>query len=181
MSNRLFQSMVLQLKESTDRVIGVIDMEGNVIACTDLPSIGERMPHVLTALSSERDAAIVVDGRTFKSLVGWSVQFGYAVFVQGEDQEAKLICNLAAVALNGVKSYYEEKYDKATFIKNIITDNIMLGDIYIRAKELHMASEVLRAVFLVRPIEPIDVSLTDAVQALFPDRQNDYVLSLIHI
>lgn len=66
MSNRLFQSMVLQLKESTDRVIGVIDMEGNVIACTDLPSIGERMPHVLTALSSERDAAIVVDGRTFK-------------------------------------------------------------------------------------------------------------------
>ena len=140
MSNRLFQSMVLQLKESTDRVIGVIDMEGNVIACTDLPSIGERMPHVLTALSSERDAAIVVDGRTFKSLVGWSVQFGYAVFVQGEDQEAKLICNLAAVALNGVKSYYEEKYDKATFIKNIITDNIMLGDIYIRAKELHMAS-----------------------------------------
>ena len=178
MSNRLFQSMVLQLKESTDRVIGVIDMEGNVIACTDLPSIGERMPHVLTALSSERDAAIVVDGRTFKSLVGWSVQFGYAVFVQGEDQEAKLICNLAAVALNGVKSYYEEKYDKATFIKNIITDNIMLGDIYIRAKELHMASEVLRAVFLVRPIEPIDVSLTDAVQALFPDRQNDYVISL---
>ncbi len=178
MSNRLFQSMVLQLKESTDRVIGVIDMEGNVIACTDLPFIGERMPHVLPALSSERDAAVVVEGRTFKSLVGWSVQFGYAVFVQGEDHEAKLICNLAAVALNGVKSYYEEKYDKATFIKNIITDNIMLGDIYIRAKELHMASEVLRAVFLIRPIEPIDVSLVDAVQALFPDRQNDYVISL---
>ena len=128
MSNRLFQSMVLQLKESTDRTIGVIDMEGTVIACTDLPSIGERMPVALPALNGERDAIIVVDGKTFKSLVGWSVQFGYAVFVQGEDQEAKLICNLAAVALNGIKSYYEEKYDKATFIKNIITDNIMLGD-----------------------------------------------------
>ena len=178
MSNRLFQSMVLQLKESTDRMIGVIDMEGTVIACSDLPSIGERMPVALPALNGERDAIIVVDGKTFKSLVGWSVQFGYAVFVQGEDQEAKLICNLAAVALNGIKSYYEEKYDKATFIKNIITDNIMLGDIYIRAKELHLPSEVCRAVFLVRPVEPIDLSLADAIQNLFPDRQSDYVISL---
>lgn len=178
MSNRLFQSMILQLKESTDRLIGVIDMEGNIIACTDLPSMGERMPQVLPALNNERDTAITAEGKTFKSLGGWSMQFGYAVFVQGEDQEAKLVCNLVAVALNGVKSYYEEKYDKATFIKNIITDNIMLGDIYIRAKELHLVSEVLRAVFLIRPIEPIDVSLADAVQALFPDRQNDYVISL---
>ena len=46
MSNRLFQSIVLQFKESTDRMVGVIDMEGNVIACTDLPSIGGHMPQV---------------------------------------------------------------------------------------------------------------------------------------
>ena len=159
MSNRLFQSIVLQFKESTDRMVGVIDMEGNVIACTDLPSIGGHMPQVLPALNGERDATVTADGKTLKSLGGWSIQFGYAVFVQGEDQEARLICTMAAVALNGVKSYYEEKYDKGTFIKNIITDNIMLGDIYIRAKELQLASEVCRAVFLVRAIEPIDVSL----------------------
>ena len=178
MANRLFQSIVLQLKESTDRMVGVIDMEGNVIACTDLPSIGGQMPQVLPALSGERDATVCADGKTLKSLGGWSIQFGYAVFVQGEDQEARLICSIAAVALNGVKSYYEEKYDKGTFIKNIITDNIMLGDIYIRAKELHLVSDVHRAVFLIRAIEPVDVSLVDAVQALFPDRQNDYVISL---
>ena len=34
------------------------------------------------------------------------------------------------------KTFYEEKHDKGTFVKNIITDNIMPGDIYIRAKEL---------------------------------------------
>ena len=51
MSNRLFQSIVLQFKESTDRMVGVIDMEGNVIACTDLPSIGGHMPQVLPALN----------------------------------------------------------------------------------------------------------------------------------
>ena len=42
MSGRIFQNIVLQFKETTDTVIGVIDSEGTVIACTDLPEIGQR-------------------------------------------------------------------------------------------------------------------------------------------
>ncbi|MCC8075403.1 MAG: helix-turn-helix domain-containing protein [Clostridiales bacterium] len=178
MSSRLFQSIVLQMKESTDRAIGVIDIEGNVIACNDLPIIGEHWPNTVETLNGDRDSTVVIDGKTFKSLSGWSAQFDYAVFVRGDDDEAKLICNMAAVALNGVKSYYEEKYDKTAFVKNILTDNILLGDIYIRAKELHFATDVPRAVFLVRPMESADVALLDAVQAMFPNRQNDFVISV---
>ncbi len=179
MSNRLFQSVVLQMKESTDRAIGVIDVEGNVIACNDLPLIGESWPDVVEVLNGERESVLAVDGRTFKSLNGWSAQFDYAVFVEGADEQAKLICNMAVVALNGVKSYYEEKYDKATFVKNIISDNIMLGDIYVRAKELHFAFDVPRAVLLIRPVENTESApLLDAVQAMFPNRQNDFVISI---
>lgn len=178
MSNRLFQSIVLQMKESTDRAIGVIDIEGSVIACNELPMIGEHWPDVVDTLNGERDAMLVIDGKTFKSLNGWSAQFDYAVFVQGDDDQAKLICSMAAVALNGVKSYYEEKYDKAAFVKNIISDNILLGDIYIRAKELHFASDVPRAVFLIRPQEASDVAMLDCVQSMFPNRQVDFVISV---
>lgn len=178
MSNRLFQSVVLQMKESTDRAVGVIDVEGSVIACNDLPLIGESWPTVVDTLNSERESVQAIEGRTFKSLNGWSAQFDYAVFVEGTDEQAKLICNMAAVALNGVKSYYEEKYDKAAFVKNIISDNILLGDIYVRAKELHFASDVPRAVILVRPVHTSEVGLLDAVQALFPNRQADFVISV---
>lgn len=52
---------------------------------------------------------------------------------------------MAVVAFNGAKTYYEEKHDKATFVKNIISDNILLGDIYTQAKELHFVSEAPRA------------------------------------
>ena len=48
---------------------------------------------------------------------------------------------MATVALNAAKAYYEEKHDKGTFVKNIITDNILPGDIYIRAKELHLSEQ----------------------------------------
>ncbi len=178
MSNRMFQSVVLQMKESTDRVIGVIDEDGIVIACNDLPCIGENWSGVVQAINGARDEVAVSNGKTFKPLSGWSAQFDYAVFVSGEDDQAKLICSMAAVALNGAKAYYEEKHDKATFVKNIISDNIMLGDIYVRAKELHFATEAYRAVFLVRQVGITDLAVVDTIQSIFPDRQSDFVVSI---
>ncbi|MBR1845040.1 MAG: PucR family transcriptional regulator, partial [Oscillospiraceae bacterium] len=119
----MFQSVVLQMKESTDRVIGVIDEDGILNACNDLPSIGENWSGEVQTINGSRDEVAVSNGKTFKPLSGWSAQFDYAVFVSGEDDQAKLICSMAAVALNGAKAYYEEKHDKATFVKNIISDN----------------------------------------------------------
>ena len=82
------------------------------------------------------------------------------------------------MALNSAKSYYEEKHDRGSFIKDIITDNIMLGDIYMRAKELRVASDVARGVFVIRSLKKMESVPTDAIQTLYPDRQNDFVLSV---
>ena len=178
MSSRIFQSVVLQMKDSTDRTIGVIDSEGTVVACNELTCIGEHWPGAVDAINGGEGDVARFDGHTFKALTGWSSQFDYAAFAKGEDAEARLVCTMASVALNGAKSYYEEKHDKATFVKNIISDNILLGDIYVRAKELHFISEAPRAVFLIRQAETTDVSTIDVVQNLFPDKQVDFVLSI---
>lgn len=178
MSSRIFQSVVLQMKDSTDRAIGVIDSEGTVVACNELAGIGERWPASVEAINRASDGPVTFEGKTFKPLAGWSSQFDYAVFVRGEDDQARTLCTMASVALNGAKTYYEEKHDKATFVKNIISDNILLGDIYVRAKELHFVSEMPRAVLLVRQTGGADVSAIDVVQALFPDKQADFVLSI---
>ena len=178
MSSRIFQSVVLQMKDSTDRAIGVVDSEGTVVACNELTSIGERWPAAVETVNNASEDIVHFEGKTFKPLAGWSAQFDYAVFVRGEDSEAKLLCAMSAVALNGAKTYYEEKHDKATFVKNIISDNILLGDIYVRAKELHFVSEMPRAVFLIRQTGGSDVSAMDVVQTLFPDKQSDFVLSI---
>ena len=41
MSNRLFQSVIHQMREAVDKTIGVIDETGAVISCSDLSKIGE--------------------------------------------------------------------------------------------------------------------------------------------
>lgn len=104
------------------------------------------------AVNADQENAVVCEGYTFKALAGWNGQFDYAAFAKGEDEQARLVCSLATVALNGAKTYYEEKHDRSTFVKNIISDNILLGDIYVRAKELHFVSEVPRAVLLIRQV-----------------------------
>ena len=177
MSSRIFQSVVLQMKDSTDRAVGVIDSEGTVVACNELTCIGEKWAGAVEAINSSDAEAVKYSGNTFKPLAGWSSQFDYAAFARGEDDLARMVCSMAVVALNGAKAYYEEKHDKATFVKNIISDNILLGDIYVRAKELHFVSEVPRAVFLIRQVGSTDMAAIDVVQSLFPDKQVDFVLS----
>lgn len=113
MSSRIFQSVVLQMKDSTERAIGVIDSEGTVVACNELSCIGEHWPGAVEAVNRGEGDAVRFDGRTFKALAGWGAQFDYAAFVKGEDSEAQMLCAMATVALNGAKTYYEEKHDKA--------------------------------------------------------------------
>ncbi len=178
MSSRMFQSAIMQMKDASDRLIGVIDSEGNVITASDHTGLGEKWEDAVHRLNSTNDVVTVISGRTFKALTSWSARFDYAVFVDGDDALAKSLCIMASVALNGAKTSYEEKHDRGTFVKNIITDNILPGDIYIHAKELHFVTDVPRAVFLIRQIGKVDVAAMDVLQNIFAEKQQDYVISI---
>ncbi|MBQ3725319.1 MAG: helix-turn-helix domain-containing protein [Oscillospiraceae bacterium] len=179
MSGRIFQNVVLQFKETTDRTIGVMDAEGTVIACSELTAIGAKWGKYIEPIAAAEGDCIALEGKTFKALPGWGSHFDYAVFASGDDSIGRTVCAMAAVALNSAKNYYEEKHDKGSFIKNIISDNILISDIYMRAKELHVAAEVKRAVFVIRPVDDrLESVPLELVQNLFPDRQNDFVLSV---
>ena len=85
---------------------------------------------------------------------------------------------ILSVAVGGIKQYYDEKYDRGNFIKNVMLDNILPGDVYIKARELHFNTDVSRVVFLVRIASSSGVSAFDVIQNLFPDRQKDFVFSI---
>ena len=177
MSNSIFQSVISQLREATDRILGVIDTDGNVVSCTDVALLGERWTDAALKVGGA-EGLVSVDGKVFKAIVGNSNYFEYAVFCGGEDELARGLCAMAHVALSDAKSFYEEKHDRGTFVKNIIMDNILPGDIYIRAKELHFATDAPRAVFLVRQIGHADVSTVDILSGMFPDKLQDFVISI---
>ncbi|MBQ8396800.1 MAG: helix-turn-helix domain-containing protein [Clostridia bacterium] len=176
MSNRLFQGVIHQMKDAVDRVIGVIDENGVIISCSELVKIGEVKQGIRDELAYTSEA-IAIEGYTYRP-IGMCTKAEYIVFVEGEDKSAEKTSKLLAIALGNIKSLYDEKYDKGSFIKNIILDNILPSDIYIKSKELHFNTEETRIVFLVKFYGKTDMMPFEMLQNMFPDKSKDYVISV---
>lgn len=176
MSNRLFQGLVHQMKETIDTTIGVVDDAATIIACSDLTKIGTTNEFVSLDLSDVHDI-FIRDGYTYKPF-GSHTKPEYAVFVEGTDESAAKYANILAIFLYNIKQYYDEKYDRNNFIKNVVLDNVLPGDIVIKARELHFSAEVNRVVLLIRIVSANEVSAYDVIQNLFPDKNKDFVFTI---
>lgn len=178
MSSKIFQNVIIQMKDAVDRPIGVVDEQGFVVASSELALIGSRLDDFRAYEFDGTDSCVVTAGRTYCPLSADGGKFDYAAFVDGADPLAKTLCAVSAVAFNEAKNNYEEKHNKAAFVKNIISDNILPGDVYVRAKELHFVTDEPRTVLLVRQVENSDVSAVEVISRLFPDKQRDFVLNI---
>lgn len=176
MPNRLFQSVINQMREAVDRTIGVVDETGTVIACSDLGIIGEVRKGVVTAgvFSSSQTC---VDNSTYTTF-DVLVRPEYAVFVDGVDELSRKYSQIIAVALDQIKQTNDEKFDRSNFVKNVILDNILPGDIYIKSRELHFNNDATRVVFLIRTTQETEISVFDIIQNFFPDKTKDFVINV---
>lgn len=176
MPNKLFQGIINQMREATDRTIGVVDEGGSVISCSELGMIGEIRKGVIAA-GVFNGPQICVDSCTYKSF-GDSVHPEYAVFVDGTDEMSRHYAGIIAVALDQIKKNNDEKFDRSNFVKNVILDNILPGDIYIKSRELRFNNDASRVVFLIRITKTTDISVFDVIQNFFPDKTKDFVINI---
>ena len=183
MANKVFQDMLQKYKNVIGRDIGIIDENGNIAACTDSEKIGasrEHICHEMKFYKSEEEYQ--KEGCTYRYIEGDSnAAAEYILFVLGEDAEASKMAALLAVALGSFGNLYDEQFNRLTFIKNVILDNILPGDIFLKAKELNFTENIGRIVYLVKfPVyaNRREISPADIVQSMFPDKTRDFVISL---
>ena len=177
MSSRIFQSVILQMKDASRRCFGVVDDQGTVIASSDLSMMGYTIGEISKSAPESGTDVFLADGKTCR-LIGAGSKGTYVCFVDGQDELARSICILVSVALAEAKSGYDDKHDITTFVKNIISDNILPGDVYVRAKELHFNGEAPRAVFIVRQNSGAEMAVIEYLQNLYPVRDKDFILSM---
>ena len=164
------------MHEATNRCIGVVDDSGVVISCSELGMIGEVRKGVIAA-GVFNGPQICVDSCTYKAF-GDSVHPEYAVFVDGTDEVSRNYAGVIAVALDQIKKNNDEKFDRSNFVKNVILDNILPGDIYIKSRELRFNNDATRVVFLIRVTQTTDISVFDIIQNFFPDKTKDFVINI---
>ncbi len=176
MSNRLFQDVILQMRDAIERSVGVVDEGLVVTSCSDVARLGSTV-NIMSPGAMDENEIYVRDGYTYVPF-GMKTGERYAVFVEGTDTAAGRYARLLSVSLGSLKQYYDEKYDRCNFIKNVVLENILSGDIYVKARELHFNNESEWVVLLIRVLSSNDVSAYEVIQNLFPDKQKDFVFSV---
>jgi carbohydrate diacid regulator len=99
----------------------------------------------------------------------------YVVVIQGEDDDAYRVGKIAAFQIQSLIVAYKERYDKDNFFKNLLLDNLLLIDIYSRAKKLHIENALPRIVYLVRTEIDKEMHIVEILRELFPSKLKDFV------
>lgn len=174
-SNQILQSTIEGLKSITRIDFCVMDTEGNVLATTFGDSQGYGTA-VVSFVNSPADSQVVSGYQFFK--VFDDNQLEYVLVVKGGSDDAYMIGKMAAFQIQNLIVAYKERFDKDNFVKNLLLDNLLLVDIYNRAKKLHIDTESKRIVFIVETQHEKDTNALETVRTLFATRTRDFITAV---
>ena len=142
-SNQVLQNTLEGLKEISRTEFCVIDTDGKVLASTF--SDFEIQPADIQAfVESQADSQLVKGFQYFK--VCDDYQLEYVLVAHGDDEDTYMVGKLAAFQIQNLIVAYKERFDKDSFIKNLLLDNLLLVDIYNQEKD-HSSVESVKSLF----------------------------------
>ena len=171
-SNQVLQTTIDGLKNITRIDICVMGTEGKALATT-INNVEEYEDAVMAFVESPADSQVLQEYQFFK--VFDDHQLEYVILAKGDSDDVYMVGKLAAFQIQNLLVAYKERYDKDNFIKNLLLDNLLLVDIYNRAKKLHIETSVNRVVFLIETKDEKDSNALETVKGLFAGKSRDFI------
>lgn len=174
-SNQILQTNIEGLKGITRVDLSICDTEGKVLAST-FTGAEEYESAILTFVDSPADSQVIQGYQFFK--VFDEHQLEYILLAKGGSDDVYMVGKMAAFQIQNLLVAYKERFDKDNFIKNLLLDNLLLVDIYNRAKKLHIETNVKRVVFLIETKNDKDVNALETVRGLFSTKTKDFITAV---
>lgn len=174
-SNQILQTTIEGLKGITRIDLCVCDTEGKVLATT-FPDAEEYENSILIFVDSPADSQVIQGYQFFK--VFDEHQLEYILLAKGGSDDAYMVGKLAAFQIQNLLVAYKERFDKDNFIKNLLLDNLLLVDIYNRAKKLHIETSVKRVVYIIETKHEKDTNALETVRSLFASKTKDFITAV---
>ena len=174
-SNQVLQSTIDSIKGIARLDVAIADIDGKVLATTFLED-KELSNMVVSFAESQADSQAAGGYQFFKIFDEYQLEF--VLIAHGDSDDVYMVGKLAVLQIQTLLVAYREKFDKDNFVKNLLLDNLLLVDIYNRAKKLHIEVGVRRVVFLIESNETIDVQAQDALKEFFSSESNDFVTAV---
>ena len=102
----------------------------------------------------------------------------YVILAKGDAEDVYMIGKMATFQIQNLLVAYKERFDKDNFIKNLLLDNLLLVDIYNRAKKLHIETDVKRIVFIIETKTEKDTNALETVRTLFSSKTKDFITAV---
>ena len=156
-----FTSTIDSLKGIARLDIAIADIDGKILATTFIED-KDLSDMVVSFSASQADSQAAGGYQFFKIFDEHQLEF--VLIAHGDTDDVYMVGKLAVLQIQTLLVAYREKFDKDNFIKNLLLDNLLLVDIYNRAKKLHIEVGVRRVVFLVESHETVEGTVQEALK-----------------
>lgn len=174
-SNQILQNTIDGLKGISRIDFCVLDTEGKVLAAT-FEGVQNYESSVLSFVESPADSQVIQGCQFFK--IFDEQQLEYVLLADGESEDVYMVGKIAAFQVQSLLVAYKERFDKDNYIKNLLLDNLLLVDIYNRAKKLHIDTEVKRVIFIIETSHEKDSAALDNVRNLLGGKSKDFITAV---
>ncbi len=174
-SNQILQNTIDGIKGITKVELLVLDLEGNVLATT-LEEEFDQEETIHAFVSSQADSQTIQGFQYFK--VYDMSQLEYVVMIKGDSESDFTIGKMVVFQIQSLLLAYKERYDKDNFIKNLLLDNLLLVDIFNRAKKLRIKMNVSRVVFIIETSKEKDTGVLETVRGIFAGGTKDFITAV---
>lgn len=174
-SNQILQNTIDGLKAITRIDLCVMDTDGKSLASTFAEQENYEAS-VLSFVESPADSQVIQGYQFFK--IFDEHQLEYILLANGGSDDVYMVGKVAAFQIQTLLTAYKERFDKDNFIKNLLLDNLLLVDIYNRAKKLHIDTEVRRVIFIIETKHEKDSNTLDSVRGMLGNRTRDFVTAV---
>ena len=174
-SNQVLQNTLEGLREISRTEFCIIDTDGKTLASTY--SEFEIQPQDIQAfVESQADSQLVKGFQYFK--VCDDYQLEYVLVAHGDDEDTYMVGKLAAFQIQNLLVAYKERFDKDNFIKNLLLDNLLLVDIYSRAKKLYIPVDAQRVVLIIECSAGREDNILEQMRPVFGNNNRDFITAV---
>ena len=174
-SNQILQNTIEGLKAIGRVDLCVVDSEGKMLAETT-PELSKRASTALEFAKSPADSQEVAGNQYFK--IYDEQQLEYMLIAMGSGENVYMVGKMAAFQIQNLLVAYKERFDKDNFIKNLLLDNLLLVDIYSRAKKLHVQPDAKRVTMIIEGKTGKEINLLELMRSNFGTSGKDFITAV---
>lgn len=153
----------------------VMDLNGDVVASTTEREMLD-ISIITSFAQSPVDSQVIGDVHLFKILD--EGEPAYVLLAKGDSEHAYMVGKIGVSQLQNLIVAYKERYDRNNFFQNLLLDNMLLIDVYNRARKLKVEVNVPRVIILVEVKHSNDNTAQELLGSMYAPHTGDYVTAV---